>query len=199
MAVAALVLGIIGAAAGLIPWTFLFAWILGALAVIFGFVARARAKRTNVGRGMSRAGVILGFAAIGLGIVGVAIVAATTDNVDNRSRPTNVNPVSPTTVESFAPTTTEDFAPVGPSDSTIQQQSCDVDEFGIAKATGTITNESGHPHRFTIGVMFLGPDGDTVGLGWDYKDLADGETAAYDTGNPVPNGITHVTCEVAAE
>lgn len=76
LAVAALVLGIIGVVLGLVPILFFLAWILGILALVLGLVARNRAKKTpQVGRKtMATWGAVLGAAAIALGVVGVVIV-----------------------------------------------------------------------------------------------------------------------------
>lgn len=83
-AVTALVLGVIGAIVGLVPIFFIGAWLLGVLAIIFGFVGRSRAKRDpNAGRaGMALAGIILGVIAIILGIVGVNTVDKAVDQLD---------------------------------------------------------------------------------------------------------------------
>jgi len=83
-AVTALVLGLIGAVVGLIPIFFLGAWLLGVLAIIFGFAGRSRVKRDpEAGRaGMALAGIILGVIAIVLGIIGVSVVNNAVDEFD---------------------------------------------------------------------------------------------------------------------
>lgn len=87
-AVTALVLGVIGAIVGLVPIFFIGAWLLGSLALIFGFIGRSRAKREpNAGRGgMAVAGIILGAIAIVLGIVGVNTVDKAVDQLDRDLR-----------------------------------------------------------------------------------------------------------------
>ena len=82
LAIAALVLGIIGAVSGLIPLLFWLAWILGILAVIFGAVGRSKPVR----KGMATAGLVLGIVAIGLGAIGVAIIDDAVDDVDEELR-----------------------------------------------------------------------------------------------------------------
>jgi hypothetical protein len=72
LALAAMILGIIGVVVGLIPLFFLGAWICGVLAFIFGLVGRGKQK--HVRRKMAWSGVILGVVAVSLGIVGVVIV-----------------------------------------------------------------------------------------------------------------------------
>lgn len=76
LAVAGLVLGIVGVAIGLVPLFFVGAFICGALALIFGVVAwRAVRRLPERGRkGMAVWATILGVAAIALGGVGAAIV-----------------------------------------------------------------------------------------------------------------------------
>lgn len=70
LAVAALVLGIIGVFFGMIPLTFFIAWILGTLALVFGLVGRRRRVR----RAMAIWGAALGLVSLVLGVVGVIIV-----------------------------------------------------------------------------------------------------------------------------
>jgi hypothetical protein len=84
-AVTALVLGLIGAVVGLVPIFFLGAWLLGLLAVIFGFAGRLRAKREpEAGHAkMAIAGVILGAIAIILGIIGLNVVNSAVDDLNS--------------------------------------------------------------------------------------------------------------------
>lgn len=79
MAVAALTLGIIGVVTGLIPLLFWIAVPCGVLALIFGLVAR----RQEIRRKMATWGAVLGVAAIGLGILGVAIINDAFDDLDD--------------------------------------------------------------------------------------------------------------------
>ena len=78
MAVAALVLGIVGAVFGLVPILGLVAFPLGILAVVFGFVGRRR----STGRGMALAGIITGALALVLAVVGVVIVQDAVEDID---------------------------------------------------------------------------------------------------------------------
>jgi hypothetical protein len=81
LAVAALVLGIVGVVVGLIPLFFVVAWVCGLLALIFGLIGRS--KRRQERRGMALAGAILGVVAIAVGVVGVIIVNNVLDSVSN--------------------------------------------------------------------------------------------------------------------
>jgi hypothetical protein len=73
LAIAALCVGIPGVIFGMIPLTFIIAFICGALALIFGLIGR----RWAIGKW----GVALGVVAIGLGIVGAVIVNRAVDDV----------------------------------------------------------------------------------------------------------------------
>ncbi|MFC4008583.1 DUF4190 domain-containing protein [Nonomuraea purpurea] len=77
LGVAALVIGIIGPLFGLIPVLFFVAGTLGLLAVIFGFVGRARASRgTASNGGMALSGAILGLISMGLATWGLVITVS---------------------------------------------------------------------------------------------------------------------------
>src|SRR5687768_517063 len=84
MAVAALVLGIVGVVFGLIPLFFFVALPAGVLGLVFGWVGRKRAKADPLvpGRRMATWGLVLGIGAIGLGIVGIAIVGNAANELD---------------------------------------------------------------------------------------------------------------------
>lgn len=74
-AIAALVLGIVGAVFGFVPILYVIAFPCGALALIFGILAWRAARRPGVGRkGMAIAGTILGCVALALGVIGAVIV-----------------------------------------------------------------------------------------------------------------------------
>ncbi|WP_317493977.1 DUF4190 domain-containing protein [Haloechinothrix sp. LS1_15] len=73
--ITALVLALIGLVLGLVPFTGFIALILGALAVLFGFLGWGRARRgTATNTKMSVIGSLLGAGAIALGIWGMTIV-----------------------------------------------------------------------------------------------------------------------------
>lgn len=76
LAIAALVLGIVGTIFGFIPITFIVAFICGTLALIFGLIARRH--------GMGKAGIILGVCAIAFGIWGAIIVTRVTNDINNQ-------------------------------------------------------------------------------------------------------------------
>ena len=84
-ATTALVLGIIGALTGLIPFFFFLAVTLGVLAVVFGGMGYNRVRRhdTSRGKGAATAGFILGVVALVLGIVGFNIVDDAIEDLGN--------------------------------------------------------------------------------------------------------------------
>ncbi|MCQ4212696.1 MULTISPECIES: DUF4190 domain-containing protein [Streptomyces] len=68
---AALILGIIGAVSGLIPFMFWLAGILGVVALILGLTGRGRAKRGEAtNKGVALAGAILALVSLGLAVFG---------------------------------------------------------------------------------------------------------------------------------
>jgi hypothetical protein len=81
MAIASLVLGIIGTVVGIIPILFLFAWILGIVGLVLGVIAYRSGKKVGVKQG--RAGAILCTIAIVMGIVGISIVNSAVDKLDH--------------------------------------------------------------------------------------------------------------------
>src|SRR5262249_10223961 len=56
LAIAALVLGIVGVVAGIIPLLFFIAWVLGVLAVVLGIIGRRNARQRGAGKGQGTAG-----------------------------------------------------------------------------------------------------------------------------------------------
>lgn len=84
LGVTALVLGLIGAACGMIPLLFWLSGILGLLALIFGFIGRGRAKHGEAtNKGVALAGLLLGLISLILAVVGVVItMSAVSDAVD---------------------------------------------------------------------------------------------------------------------
>ncbi|MFC5805487.1 DUF4190 domain-containing protein [Streptomyces formicae] len=88
---AALILGIIGALSGVIPFFFWLAGILGLIGLILGFSARGRVKRGEAtNKGVALAGVILGLVSLVLSVVGAVITfKAVGDAVDEINKATS--------------------------------------------------------------------------------------------------------------
>jgi hypothetical protein len=107
------VCGIIGVVVGLIPFLFFLAFILGVLALVFGFTGRGTAKRREgAGSGQAIAGVILGGVAVILGIVGVVILVAV---INNTSDEITSSLTTPSTSSVTAPSNTYTVGQTAPS------------------------------------------------------------------------------------
>ncbi|WP_093800516.1 DUF4190 domain-containing protein [Streptomyces sp. Wb2n-11] len=81
---AALILGIIGALSGLIPFLFWLAGILGVIALIMGLAGRGRAKRGEAtNKGVALAGTVLGLISLIMSVVGAVILFKAVDDAVN--------------------------------------------------------------------------------------------------------------------
>lgn len=84
LGIAALVLGVIGAVSGLIPFLFWLAGILGVIALILGLAGRGRAKRGEAtNKGMTTFGAVLGLISLILAVVGAVITFKAVDDAVN--------------------------------------------------------------------------------------------------------------------
>ncbi|WP_406494764.1 DUF4190 domain-containing protein [Streptomyces sp. NBC_00846] len=84
LGISALVLGVIGAVSGLIPFFFWLAGILGVIALILGLVGRGRAKRGEAtNKGMATFGAVLGLISLILSVVGAVITFKAVDDAVN--------------------------------------------------------------------------------------------------------------------
>jgi uncharacterized protein DUF4352/uncharacterized protein DUF4190 len=82
MGTSALVLGLIGAVSGLVPFMFWLAGILGLLALVFGLIGRGRVKRGEASnKGPATAGVILGLLSLILSVVGAVLLFKAAEDV----------------------------------------------------------------------------------------------------------------------
>ncbi|MGW7051784.1 DUF4190 domain-containing protein [Streptomyces sp. NPDC054887] len=88
---AALILGIIGALSGLVPFFFWLAGILGIIALVMGLAGRGRAKRGGAtNKGVALAGAILGLVSLVMSVVGAVILfKAVDDAVDDINNATS--------------------------------------------------------------------------------------------------------------
>lgn len=84
LGIAALILGVIGAVSGLIPFLFWLAGILGLIALILGLAGRGRAKRGEAtNKGMATFGAALGLISLILTVVGAVITFKAVDDAVN--------------------------------------------------------------------------------------------------------------------
>ncbi len=81
LGVAALILGLIGAVSGLVPFLFWLAGVLGLIALILGLAGRGRAKRGEAtNKSMATFGAVLGLIALILSVVGAVITFKAVDD-----------------------------------------------------------------------------------------------------------------------
>ncbi|GAA2459202.1 hypothetical protein GCM10010433_71720 [Streptomyces pulveraceus] len=88
LGIAALVLGVIGAVSGLVPFLFWLAGVLGLIALILGLAGRGRAKRGEAtNKGVTTFGAVLGLISLILAVVGAVITfKAVGDAVDDLNK-----------------------------------------------------------------------------------------------------------------
>ncbi len=168
---ASLVLGIVGILFGIIPFTFFLAWACGVIALVLGIVGRGRANRNPAmtGKGIGLAGAIMGGAALALGVVGIVILVVAFDKATGVAD-------------------TDDYD--------LTEESCRVNVFGTAEATGRITNTSGAEKRFIVDVEFRdASDGSRIEQRSDFvNDLSPGQSSRWRIVADVDT--TDVECEV---
>lgn len=82
MAVASLVLGLVGSMFGLVPLTWWIAAVCGVLALIFGVVGIRNAGKGAPYRGMAIAGTVLAVVALSLAVVGFGVIADVLRDID---------------------------------------------------------------------------------------------------------------------
>lgn len=81
--ITALVLALVGFVFGMIPFTGFIALILGAIAVLFGFIGWGRARRgTATNKKMSAIGAFLGVGVVALGVWGLTVVFGAFEELD---------------------------------------------------------------------------------------------------------------------
>ncbi|MFC9755639.1 DUF4190 domain-containing protein [Streptomyces sp. NPDC056921] len=112
LGIAALVLGVIGAVSGLIPFLFWLAGVLGLIALILGLAGRGRAKRGEAtNKGMATFGAVLGLISLILTVVGAVITFKAVDDAVN-----DLNKAVSDTTASAKPKPGDDSAKGGGAD-----------------------------------------------------------------------------------
>lgn len=154
MAVASLVLGLIGLLAGLVPLLFFIAFPCGVLAVVFGFVGRRNAvRRPTTGKGMAIAGLVMGVLGLVLGVVGLVVLNKAVDEIGETLDTITLETIAP--VSSADPTTPEtepDVVESVPVETTTPDAAADLVvesgfsrnvERGVVSAGALVTNRGG--------------------------------------------------------
>ncbi|WP_326765985.1 DUF4352 domain-containing protein [Streptomyces sp. NBC_01591] len=112
LGIAALVLGVIGAVSGLIPFLFWLAGVLGLIALVLGLAGRGRAKRGEAtNKGMTTFGAVLGLISMILAVVGAVITFKAVDDAVN-----DLNKAVSDTTASAKPKPGDDSAKGGGAD-----------------------------------------------------------------------------------
>ena len=177
IATAGFVCGLVAALFGVVPFFFVFAWILGPLGVILGLIGRSRVSRgeASTGKGMGTAGAILGAVGIVLGIVWILVIGSLFHTIDRN-------------------------LVIHDGDFDITVQSCTT-RAGQSTATGTITNRSRDDKVFvTVHVDFRDRKGTTIGSGSDVVgSVASGESASFRAvdGQGGTSTLENVTCDAS--
>jgi hypothetical protein len=162
LGIAALILGIIGVLAGLIPSLFWVAGILGVTGLVLGFVGRGRFQRGEATDGtMALWGIITSLVAMVLSVVGMLIMVGV---FADSSEETSVEPdgtVSPAT-ETSAPTPQEDTSPTEAED--VYTADLEVgDCLAESPTEGTFSVETvpcSQPHSHEVFAAVNLPEGD---------------------------------------
>lgn len=137
LSTAAMVLGIVGVALGLLMVLFWVAIPLGILALVLGLVARRRARASGIGRPQALAGVIMGPIAIGLGMAGLVLLW-------------------PDLRDAFRDATRQ----LDGTAAVVEIEECRVAD-GVVRATGVVRNRTSVGHTVEIEIAVLPPGSST--------------------------------------
>ncbi|HEY2812294.1 MAG TPA: DUF4190 domain-containing protein [Acidimicrobiales bacterium] len=176
LATAGFVCGLIGLLICLIPFGIFFGGILAILGIVFGFVARSRAKTPGIpGRALATAGVVLSIVGLVIGTIWIVAIGRAVKTVNDQVRITQ-------------------------GDIDINQQSCHVDSSGQLIASGELTNKTGDRKVLvTVHVDAKDGSGKVVGFADDFVGTIDAHlTNDYDARGTVddPN-VGEVFCSVS--
>jgi hypothetical protein len=185
MGIAALILGIIGALSGIVPFLFWVAGILGVIGLVLGFVGISRAQRGEATNGtMALWGTIISAVAMAVSIVGLVIFAGVFAAVSEGSSTEADSTASPATVTSTAaqaevtaPTAAETPAPAQAEEtaSTVAEEvdvyklevgDClgDVPEEGEFSTVPTVPCSEPHSEEVYAALTLPDEDGDFPGI-----------------------------------
>ncbi|HNJ97313.1 MAG TPA: DUF2510 domain-containing protein [Ilumatobacteraceae bacterium] len=179
LAVASLVLGILAALSGIIPFLFFLAFVFGILALVFGLVSWSAATKGAPNKGMAIAGTVLSAVGITLGVVGVIIVNRVVDN--------------------FEESVSNIFGTADPSEYEVVLGTCGPGDNNWLSASGTIQNTTSGRTSFWVTVRFLDTNGVQVADASDIiGTLEPGRTANWQA-NSYEEYPGAVTCEIIVE
>jgi hypothetical protein len=153
-AVAAMVLGIVGAGIAWLPFVFVVGVAAAVLGVVFGVIGLRRSTSTGSGRGFAVAGIATGAAGIVVGIVGYFFTTAVLDAFDAYNNP---------------------------EPHRVSIDRCDLAD-GVVEVAVTIVNEGDEPTDFTIVVAVVRAGTDNVQrvITEQARDVAPGASASVD-------------------
>jgi Septum formation len=174
LGIAALTLGIIGVVAGIFPFLFWVAGILGIIGLILGFLGRGRAKRGEATNGtMALWGIITSAVAVVISVIGAVILVGVfadlsedpSAETENTVSPVAENTVTPT-VETSAPA--EETAPTAPTAPVeVDAYKLEVGDCFAEVPEGELVTvpvvPCAEPHIYEVYAQLMIPEGDYPG------------------------------------
>lgn len=169
MAIAALVLGVIGVGIGWMPFLVVIGLVAAILAIIFGVIGLRRSRELGVGRSQAIVGLTTGGCGLAASVLGVLLTVAVLDLVDAYENP-------------------------NPNSAVIDTCSTNGD---VVTAAGHITNHGDSEADFVVRVDFLraGTDNAHRKTNVSVDDVQAGETSSFTVTRVV--GLEDVECVVS--
>ncbi|HET6752923.1 MAG TPA: septum formation family protein [Jiangellaceae bacterium] len=162
MGTTALILGIIGVLAGIIPLFFWLAGILGVIGLVLGFVGRGRFERSEATNGtIALWGIITSLAAMVLSGVGLLILVGVFADQSEEASVDTESTVSPA-AETSSPALQEDTSPTGAEDiytTDLEVGDC-LGESTVEETFSVETVPCSEPHSHEVFASVNLPDGD---------------------------------------
>lgn len=152
-AVAAFVIGLVALAGALVPFVFVVAAIGAVVAIVFAVLGlRAAGRSGGHGRGFAITGLVLSVLALPMCIIGLLFTRAILREIDQ-------------------------YADPGPY--TVELTRCDVSDTEPLSMEGTIRNDDGELHTYSIDLEFVFVGGDTARQTVVVEDLEPGDTVTF--------------------
>ena len=166
MGTTALILGIIGVLAGIIPLLFWVAGILGVIGLVLGFVGRGRFERSEATNGtMALWGIITSLAALVLSGVGLLILVGVFADQSEEASVDTESTVSPA-AETSSPAPEEDTSPTEAEDiytTDLEVGDCLGESSTLEETFSVETVPCSEPHSEEIYAVVTLPEGDFPG------------------------------------